>query len=135
MVKFIGVLQFFAASLLPNLQSHQELNPNVSCEIMDLAIEGVWQFEVFGAQSLYQEGLLFIEKENERYTVDLKFDNGILSGYDVQVHDNQLNFNANISGVERISFVLLFEDGKLEGESYSINNTSQVKGIRKVPVD
>ena len=135
MVKFIGVLQFFAASLLLNLQSHQELNPNVSCEIMDLAIEGVWQFEVFGAQSLYQEGLLFIEKENERYTVDLKFDNGILSGYDVQVRDNQLNFNANISGVERISFVLLFEDGKLEGESYSINNTSQVKGIRKVPVD
>ncbi|MGB3143954.1 MAG: hypothetical protein WBB24_07590 [Maribacter sp.] len=135
MIKFISVLQFFAASLFLNSSLHQEVNPNVSCETIDLAIEGVWQFEVFGTQSMYQEGLLFIEKENEKYTVDLKFDNGILSGYDVQVRDNQLNFNANISGVERISFVLLFHDGKLEGESYSLNNRSQVKGARKVPVD
>jgi hypothetical protein len=135
MVKFIGVLQFLAASLFLNLSLHQEVNPNISCETMDLAIDGVWQFEVSGTQSMYQRGLLFIEKENDSYAVSLKFENGMLSAYDLVVHDNQLNFNTNISGIERISFVLLFEGNNLRGESYSNNNTSQVRGTRKIPVN
>ena len=127
------MLQFFVVAFLWNVGTTQKTITDVSKEIMDKSMEGVWQFEVSGVQSMYQKGLLFIDKENDDYKVSLKFDHGILSAYDVEVHDGQLQFNTNISGLERISFVLLFEENELTGEGYSKTNTSQIKGSRKVP--
>ncbi|WP_286815127.1 hypothetical protein, partial [Maribacter sp. UBA849] len=57
----------------------------------------------------------------------------MLTGQDVVVKDNGINFNVNFEGLKRVSFVLVVENDKIVGESYSAIGTSEIFGVRQLP--
>lgn len=105
---------------------HKELS------VTDVAL-GVWEYSMSNVKSPFTDGLLFITKEEGIFKVAVKFSNGVLSGEDVSVVRDRINFTMNISGLERVSFVLFVEGDRISGESYSANGSSTINGARKLP--
>lgn len=97
---------------------------------------GAWKYMMTNTTigSPYKEGVLFVTKKNDMYDVAVKFSNGILSGKDVIIKNEQIKFNLNIAGLERVSFVLFVEENRILGESYSVKGSSQITGMRQLPV-
>ncbi|WP_157483915.1 hypothetical protein [Maribacter hydrothermalis] len=94
---------------------------------------GVWNYTMTNVDSVYDHGVLFVTKNENTYDIAVKFSNGILNGQDVVVKNNKVNFNINIAGLERVSFVLMIEGDKIMGESYSEKGSSAILGERQHP--
>ncbi len=94
---------------------------------------GVWEYTVFGAEAPYDKGVLFVNKSEGMFTVDVKLTHGTLTGQDVQVDSNTIKFNMNIEGMERVSVVLIVKDDEISGEAYSNQGTFKIQGKRKLP--
>lgn len=101
--------------------------------VKDKAPLGAWKYTISEVKSPYKEGVLFLAEDNGNYKVTVKFSNGVLSGQDVLVQGNQVNFNMNISGLERVSFVLMVDGDCIGGVSYSAKGSSKVVGMRQLP--
>jgi len=95
---------------------------------------GVWNYTMTNAESSYEQGVLFVTKNDNTFDVALKFQNGMLSAQDVVVANGRINFNVNIAGLKRVSFVLLVEGDRIMGESYSNDGSGQIIGTRQLPV-
>ena len=95
---------------------------------------GVWNCSMTNVSSPYEHGVFFITKQGETYDVVVQFSNGMLSGQDVIVEEEHIKFNLNIAGLERVSFVMLVKGNRIIGESYSMKNSSQISGVRQLPV-
>ena len=135
LVKVFFLIQVFSTTILAEA-NQLRINPeNVLCQAIPLneAALGVWAFTMTKVKSPYTDGELFIIKEQGSYKVAIKFSMDILTGQDVVIADNRINFNMNISGLERVSFELLVDGDCIMGESYSINGSSQIQGSRKYP--
>lgn len=139
-IKYLFYIQVFFVSqaVLTNdsvLKSSTEIINNNEFISGDKVL-GIWScmFTNERVDSPYKEGIIFIAKHKDTYDVALKFSNGILSGNDVVIKNDLINFNVNIEGIERVSFVLLVEGNNIKGESYSTNGSSQILGKRQLPV-
>lgn len=94
---------------------------------------GVWNFTMTNVESVYNQGVLFVTKNENTDEIAVKFSNGILNGQDVVINNNKVNFNINIAGLERVSFVLMIDGDRIMGESYSDKGSSQILGERQLP--
>ncbi|WP_419214032.1 hypothetical protein ACNR9Q_07725 [Maribacter sp. X9] len=94
---------------------------------------GAWSYTMSNVKSPYKAGVLFISKIDGVYRIDVKFSNGILTGQDVVINGNQVKFNVNISGVERVSFTLEVEGDLIVGGSHSAKGSCQILGTRQLP--
>ena len=97
-------------------------------------ILGVWNFTMSNVESTYEKGVLFISKNEETYDVVIKYPEGIYTCQDVVIDNDRINFNVNIAGLERVSFVLMVEGDRIMGESYSNAGSNQILGLRQLPV-
>lgn len=98
-------------------------------------ILGVWEFLMPDADAPYRKGRIFISKPNGVYQVVISLKTGSLNGQDVKVDDNRINFNINIEGIERTSFVLEVKDDKMIGEFYSDSSSSEFLAKRQLPLE
>ncbi|WP_405398902.1 hypothetical protein [Maribacter sp. Asnod2-G09] len=96
---------------------------------------GVWEFLMPDADAPYRKGRIFISKPNNVYQVVISLKTGSLNGQDIRVDDNRINFNINIEGIERTSFVLEVEGDKMIGEFYSESGSSDVLAKRQLPLE
>lgn len=132
LVKGFLLVKFF---MLPSLEVNNSkiiIDDSFSKEFSETEIAlGVWEYSMSDVSSPYKDGVLFIGKENGVYNVTIKFLNGVLTGQDVVIKDNRVNFNMNISGLERVSFVLLVEGDLITGDSYSAKGYSKISGSRQ----
>ncbi|SKB25298.1 hypothetical protein SAMN05660866_00177 [Maribacter arcticus] len=128
----IQLLYVFSAINVQNLESSTNVLQDqiVSSE----TILGVWNFTMSNAESAYEKGVLFISKNEVTYDVAIKYPEGIYTCQDVVIDIDRINFNVNIAGLERVSFVLMVEGDRIIGESYSNAGSSQILGIRQLPV-
>ena len=94
---------------------------------------GVWEYNMTDIQAPYHEGILYITKKNGVYHIAVKVATGVLTGQEVSVNEDRINFNLNISGLERVSFVLLVTGDLLSGEGYSANGTNRITAKRLLP--
>ena len=139
LIKSIVMVQFLCMIFPLDYVEHMVTNRiavnthSVSARQRDPVL-GVWEYEIKETDSYYGEGVFFITKEQGKYSVAIHFSNGALTGQEVTVKGNQINFNMNVSGLERISFVLMMEENMMLGESFSANESNPVKGIRKQPI-
>jgi hypothetical protein len=97
------------------------------------SILGVWNFTMANVESPYEKGVLFISKSESSYDVAIKYPEGIFTGQDIVIENNHINFNVNIAGLERVSFVLMVEGNRIIGESYSNIISNQILGTRQLP--
>lgn len=97
------------------------------------AVLGVWKYTMSNVDSPYEKGVLFISKNDTTFDVTITYPTGVLTGQDVIVHNGRINFNMNIAGLERVSFVLMAEGDRIMGESYSNNGSNQILGVRQLP--
>lgn len=128
----IQLLYVFSAINVQNLESSTNVLQDqiVSSE----TILGVWNFTMSNAESAYEKGVLFISKNAGTYDIAIKYPEGIYTCQDVVIDIDRINFNVNIAGLERVSFVLMVEGDRIIGESYSNAGSSQILGIRQLPV-
>lgn len=128
----IQLLYVFSAINVQNLESSTNVLQDqiVSSE----TILGVWNFTMSNVESTYEKGVLFISKNAGTYDVAIKYPEGIYTCQDVVIDIDRINFNVNIAGLERVSFVLMVEGDRIMGESYSNAGSSQILGIRQLPV-
>ena len=128
----IQLLYVFSAINVQNLESSTNVLQDqiVSSE----TILGVWNFTMSNAESAYEKGVLFISKNAGTYDIVIKYPEGIYTCQDVVIDIDRINFNVNIAGLERVSFVLMVEGDRIIGESYSNAGSSQILGIRQLPV-
>ena len=128
----IQLLYVFSAINVQNLESSTNVLQDqiVSSE----TILGVWNFTMSNAESAYEKGVLFISKNEGTYDIAIKYSEGIYTCQDVVIDIDRINFNVNIAGLERVSFVLMVEGDRIIGESYSNAGSSQILGIRQLPV-
>ncbi|WP_300025685.1 hypothetical protein [uncultured Maribacter sp.] len=98
-------------------------------------VVGVWNFLMPNADAPYKKGRIFISEKNGIYDVVISLKTGSLNGQDIKVEENRINFNINMEGVERTSFVLEVEGDKMIGECYSENRSSEVLAKRTLPVE
>ena len=98
------------------------------------AVLGVWNYAMSNVDSLYEKGILFISKKENIYDVAIKYPEGIYTCQDVIIENDRINFNVNIAGLERVSFVLMVEGDRIIGESYSHAGSSRILGARQFPV-
>ena len=96
---------------------------------------GVWEFLMPDADAPYKKGRIFISKPNGVYQVVISLKTGSLNGQDITVDDNRINFNINIEGIDRTSFVLEVEGDKMIGEFYSESGSSEVLAKRQLPLE
>jgi len=97
------------------------------------SVLGVWKYTMTNVDAPYEKGMFFITQKGDSYDVALKLGTGMLTGQDVVVKDNGINFNVNFEGLKRVSFVLVVENDKIVGESYSTIGTSEIFGVRQLP--
>lgn len=83
---------------------------------------------------IYEKGVLFISKNAYACDIAIKYPEGIYTCQDVVIDNDRINFNVNIAGLERVSFVLMVEGDRIIGESYSSAGSSQILGVRQLPV-
>jgi hypothetical protein len=135
LVKGLFLTQVFLTPLSVELNDSKNFNEVAMCFAfpIDEAALGVWEYTMTKVKSPYTDGVLYITKQQDTYHVAIKFSNGILTGQDVIIRHNHINFNMNIAGLERVSFVLLVDGNRITGESYSKNGSSQIIGSRKYP--
>jgi hypothetical protein len=128
----IQILFFYSAINVLNLESSTNVFQDqiYSSE----TILGVWNFTMSNVESTYEEGVLFISKNEDTYDVAIKYPEGIYTCQDVIIDNNRINFNVNIAGLERVSFVLMVEGDRIMGESYSDAGSNQILGLRQLPV-
>jgi len=117
---------------VPNLES----DTNVLQErlVSGESVLGIWNYTMINVESSYEKGVLFISKNENTYDVVIKYPEGIYTCQDVIIDNDRVNFNVNIAGLERVSFVLMVEGDLIIGESYSTSGSSQIKGTRQLPV-
>lgn len=138
-IKSILIFQLF--SYFPmTMNNRSEITEPINIEKekvtnADIAL-GVWRCKFINENinPVYKDGMLFVTKQKGKYDVVVKFSNGLLSGQDVFVSDDQIKFHVNIDGLERLSFVLQINGNQIIGESYSVKGASRVLGKRQVPV-
>lgn len=135
LVKSFFLVQLILATV--STQSNDlKINPeDVLCQAIpeeDVAL-GVWEYTMTKVKSPYTDGVLCITKQQGTYNVAIIFSNGTLTGQDVNIAHHDIKFNMNVSGLERVSFVLLVDGDRIIGESYSKNGSSHVIGSRKYP--
>ncbi|PHN94139.1 hypothetical protein CSC80_01950 [Maribacter sp. 6B07] len=97
------------------------------------SVLGVWKYTMTNVDAPYEKGMFFITQKGDSYDVAVKLGTGMLTGQDVVVKDNGINFNVNFEGLKRVSFVLVVENDKIVGESYSAIGTSEIFGVRQLP--
>tara|TARA_R110002050_G_scaffold403_3_gene2725 strand:- start:7027 stop:7455 length:429 start_codon:yes stop_codon:yes gene_type:complete len=98
------------------------------------AVLGVWKYAMSDVESPYEKGILFISKNENIYDVAIKYPEGIYTCQDVIIENDRINFNVNIAGLDRVSFVLMVEGDRIIGESYSHAGSSRILGARQFPV-
>ena len=99
------------------------------------SVLGVWKYTMTNVEAPYEKGIFFITQKGGTYDVSVKLATGMLTGLDVVVQDNGINFNVNFEGLKRVSFILKVNDDKIMGESYSVIGTSEIFGVRQLPVE
>ncbi|MEP2278302.1 hypothetical protein [Maribacter sp.] len=107
-------------------QISEETNSNDS-------VLGVWKYTMSNVDVPYEKGMFFITQKGGSYDVAVKLKTGMLTGQDVIVRNNGINFNVNFEGLKRVSFVLTVEGDKIVGESYSAIGVSEIVGVRQQP--
>ncbi|WP_339652061.1 hypothetical protein [uncultured Maribacter sp.] len=128
----IQLLYAFSAIKVPNLES--DTNVLQECLVSGESVLGIWNYTMINVESSYEKGVLFISKNENTYDVVIKYPVGIYTCQDVIIDNDRVNFNVNIAGLERVSFVLMVEGDLIIGESYSTSGSSQIKGTRQLPV-
>ncbi|MGO4918143.1 hypothetical protein [Maribacter spongiicola] len=103
--------------------------------VVNDAVLGVWNYRMSNVDAPYEKGVFFITKNKDFYEVAVKLSTGILTGQDVVASDKGINFNVNFEGLKRVSFVLMVEEDKIMGETYSAIGTSDILGVRQKPVE
>lgn len=93
---------------------------------------GVWKCNIEGASPGYENGILFVRKENGSYSIEVQLSNGTLTGQDVLVEEDSIKFIVNIEGMERVSVVLKVIGDIVLGEAYSAKGSYVVKGARQI---
>ncbi|MFS4456084.1 hypothetical protein [Maribacter sp. 2304DJ31-5] len=133
----IFVLTFLMVSAISfgrgSLKEKTVVRCPVTLKLYDTDPIGIWKYFVEGVGPEYEEGILFVRKENGKYKIEIQLSSGALTGQDVQIQEDNIKFNMNIEGVERISVVLQVKGNTLLGEAYSGQRTYKVKGKRKLP--
>jgi hypothetical protein len=101
--------------------------------IFDKGVVGVWDYEVEGTEDAYRKGVLFVRMEKGMPVVEVHLGNGVLTGQDVKIVGDTLNFIVNLDGVERVVIVLNAKDDKILGEASSAQGNFAISGTRKLP--
>ncbi|HDZ06602.1 hypothetical protein LCGC14_0319480 [marine sediment metagenome] len=97
------------------------------------SIVGVWNYSMSNVEAPYENGVFFITQKEGSFDVALKLSTGILTGQDVIVTENGINFNVNFEGLKRVSFVLIVKGDKIMGETFSDKGSSEIYGVRQLP--
>ncbi len=101
--------------------------------VVDKGVVGVWDYEVEGTEDAYRKGVLFVRMEKGMPVVEVHLGNGVLTGQNVKIVGDTLNFMVNLDGVERIAIVLNAKDDKILGEASSSQGSFPISGTRKLP--
>lgn len=94
---------------------------------------GAWEYSMTDMPAPYHEGVLYITKDNGVYNIAVNVATGVLTGQEVSVNEDRINFNLNISGLERVSFVLLVTGDRILGEGYSAHGSNKITAKRLYP--
>ncbi|MDF4202256.1 hypothetical protein PXD56_04790 [Maribacter sp. SA7] len=133
-VLFTNVL--FINSFIENRTVNSSCDEIKHEQIVDKSpVLGVWKFLMPDADAPYKKGRMFISEKSGKYNVVISLKTGSLNGQDIKVEDNRINFNINIEGIDRTSFVLEVEGDKMIGEFYSENSSSEVLAKRQLPAE
>ena len=137
-VKFLvlGIVLIMAFSSFSSTQinsNRHHVSENSIVPISSDTVLGVWKYKMTNVDAPYEKGVFFITKKGDFYDVAVKLTTGMLTGQDVLVKGNGLNFNVNFEGLKRVSFVLVVEDNKIMGKSYSTIGNSEIFGVRQLP--
>jgi len=125
---------FFMSSFKANRAMNlSENNVSIEQKVDKSPVLGAWKFLMPEADLPYRNGRIFISETNDVYEVVISLKTGTLNGQDVEVENNRINFNINIEGIERTSFVLKVEGDKMVGEFYSNSSSSEVFAKRELP--
>ncbi len=134
-VKSIFLIQILCVYSAIDVQNFESTTSVLQEQIVSSeSILGVWNFTMTNVESPYEKGVLFISINENTYDVTIKYSEGIFTCQDVVIDNDRINFNVNIAGLERVSFVLMVEGNRIIGESYSNNSSSQILGTRQLPV-
>ncbi|WP_430427291.1 hypothetical protein [Maribacter litoralis] len=137
-VKFLvlGIVLIMAFSSFSSTQinsNRHHVSENSIAPLSSDTVLGVWKYKMTNVDAPYEKGVFFITKKGDFYDVAVKLTTGMLTGQDVLVKGNGINFNVNFEGLKRVSFVLVVEDDKIMGESYSAIGNSEILGARQLP--
>ena len=137
-VKFLvlGIVLIMAFSSFSSTQinsNRHHVSENSIAPISSDTVLGVWKYKMTNVDAPYEKGVFFITKKGDFYDVAVKLTTGMLTGQDVLVKGNGINFNVNFEGLKRVSFVLVVEDNKIMGKSYSTIGNSEIFGVRQLP--
>ncbi|WP_036152509.1 hypothetical protein [Maribacter forsetii] len=108
----------------------QQKSEETNCKT---SVLGVWKYTMTNVDEPYEKGMFFITKKGDSYDVAVKLGTGVLTGQDIVVQNNSINFNVNFEGLKRVSFVLKVEGDVIMGEGYSAKGTSEILGVRQLP--
>lgn len=134
LVKGIFLIQVFCSLLSVDFFQFDFAYADNNEQIMyEDSVLGVWNYTMTNVASPYEKGMIFITKNEDSYEVAVKIQNGMLTGQDVVVENDNIHFNVNIAGLERVTFALVVKDDKMMGESYSPTGSSQILGVRQLP--
>lgn len=131
-IVLIMAFSSFSSTEINSKRHHVSENNSIALVNTD-AVLGVWEYTMTNVDAPYEKGVFFITKKGDFYDVAVKLTTGMLTGQDVLVKGNGINFNVNFEGLKRVSFVLVVEDDKIMGESYSTIGNSEIFGVRQLP--
>lgn len=133
---FQGVLLVFVFCSFSTIESNRTSYSNqqiLNETTTNDSVVGVWKYSMSNVDAPYENGVFFITQKEDSYDVALKLSTGILTGQDVIVTENGINFNVNFEGLKRVSFVLIVKGDKIMGETFSEIGSSEIYGVRQVP--
>ena len=95
---FQGVLLVFVFCSFSTIESNRTTYSNqqiLNETTTNDSVVGVWKYSMSNVDAPYENGVFFITQKEDSYDVALKLSTGILTGQDVIVTENGINFNVN----------------------------------------
>lgn len=125
-----AILLLSTTMLVANIKPAEK--SEIIVPVLKEGLIGAWAYTVENTLPEYSKGVILIAKESGEYSVQVQLVNGMLTGQNITVKDNEIVFNLYIEG-QSISVTLVAVGDKISGESSSMDGVYKIDGTRKIP--
>jgi len=127
------ILVFCSFSSIEPYELENYFQQKIEETVSNDSVLGVWKYTMINVDGPYEKGVFFITQRDGSYDVAVKLGTGTLTGQDIVVQENGINFNVNFEGLKRVSFKLKVNGDKIIGERISAIGANEILGVRQLP--